>query len=88
MEQRYYIRSVEQDRFKNIGKNMLKKYVPRIFIVIILGAVNVFALTLCLHPNVSENYYNFYILQNITIGEYEANEIRGIYSSHQDRWKH
>ncbi|AHI26994.1 hypothetical protein H845_3088 [Komagataeibacter xylinus E25] len=58
----------------------------RLLLIALLGGVNLFAFNLCLHPHVSENYRNFYIRHSITLGEYEANEIRGIYTSHEDRW--
>ncbi|MBE7730404.1 hypothetical protein F1542_11705 [Komagataeibacter sp. FXV3] len=67
---------------------MIRQYMPKFFVIILLSIVNLFAITLCFHPHVSENYRNFYILHNITLGEYEANEIRGAYTSHQNRWKY
>ncbi|QBL94226.1 hypothetical protein KSAC_20220 [Komagataeibacter saccharivorans] len=61
-------------------------YLLRIVPIILLGGINIFAFNLRWHPHVSENYRNFYIRHSIDLGEYEANEIRGVYTSHEDRW--
>ena len=58
----------------------------RLTLIIILSGINIFALILSTHPHVSENYRNFYIRQSISKGEYQANETRGVYTSHEDRW--
>lgn len=63
-------------------------YLPRIFLTVIFGFINFFALSLCFHPHVSKNYRDFYISHKITLGEYEANEIRGVYTTHQNLWKY
>ncbi|WP_019091518.1 hypothetical protein [Komagataeibacter europaeus] len=61
-------------------------YLVNLVLIVVLGGVNLYAFSLRWHPRVSDNYRHFYIQHDIPLGEYEANEIRGVYTSHQDRW--
>ncbi|KAB8124048.1 hypothetical protein D3W54_07350 [Komagataeibacter medellinensis] len=62
-------------------------YLVRLVLIALLGGINLFAFSLRWYPHVSDNYRDFYMRHDITLGEYEANEIRGVYTSHQDRWR-
>ena len=61
-------------------------YLPSLVMIVLLGGINLYAFSLRFYPRVSDNYRHFYLQHDISLGEYEANEIRGVYTSHQDRW--